>query len=37
MGLAIVKELAEQHGGEVWVEPGLENGTTFYISIASDL
>ena len=25
------------HGGEVWVEPGLENGTTFYISIDSDL
>jgi PAS domain S-box-containing protein len=33
LGLTIVKEIAEKHGGEVWLEPGQDRGITFYISI----
>jgi len=33
LGLSIVKEIAEKHGGKVWLEPGLKRGITFYISI----
>jgi signal transduction histidine kinase len=33
LGLAIVREIAERHGGKVWVEPGEPRGTTFYVSI----
>ncbi|MCK8601600.1 sensor histidine kinase [Desulfoferrobacter suflitae] len=34
LGLAIVKEISEKHGGDVWIEPGVDGGTTFYVSIA---
>jgi PAS domain S-box-containing protein len=37
LGLTIVKEIAEQHGGKVWVEPRGKKGTTFYISISKNL
>jgi len=37
MGLAIVREIAEKHGGDVWLEPGQERGVTFYISIPNHL
>lgn len=37
LGLAIVKELARQHKGEVWSEPGQRKGTIFYISISKNL
>jgi PAS domain S-box-containing protein len=37
LGLTIVKEIAEQHGGRVWVEPRGKKGTTFYISFAKSL
>jgi light-regulated signal transduction histidine kinase (bacteriophytochrome) len=37
LGLTIVKEIAEQHGGKVWVEPRAEKGTTFYISSSKNL
>jgi PAS domain S-box-containing protein len=37
LGLAIVHEIAEQHSGEVWVEPGPEKGISFYLSISKDL
>ena len=37
LGLTIVKEIAEQHGGKVWVEPRSKKGTTFYISISKNL
>jgi PAS domain S-box-containing protein len=37
LGLTIVKEIAEQHSGEVWVEPRPEKGTSFYLSISKDL
>ncbi|UCF86382.1 MAG: HAMP domain-containing histidine kinase [Desulfobacteraceae bacterium] len=33
LGLTIVREIAEKHGGEVWLEPGQERGITFHISI----
>ena len=33
LGLTIVREIAEKHGGEVWLEPGQNRGITFYISI----
>jgi signal transduction histidine kinase len=33
LGLNILKEIAEKHGGEVWLEPGKKRGVTFYISI----
>ena len=37
LGLAIVREIAEQHRGKVWIEPGKERGTTFHISLPKDL
>lgn len=37
LGLTIVKEIAAQHGGRVWVEPKTKKGTTFFISIAKHL
>lgn len=37
LGLTIVKEIAEQHGGEVWVEPRSKKGITFYLSISKKL
>ena len=33
LGLNILKEIAEKHGGEVWLEPGLERGVIFNVSI----
>ncbi|MFZ2446052.1 MAG: PAS domain S-box protein [Syntrophobacteraceae bacterium] len=37
LGLTIVKEIAEQHGGRVWVEPRGKRGITFYVSISKTL
>ncbi len=34
LGLAIVAEIAERHGGRVWAEPRKDRWTTFHISIA---
>ena len=36
LGLAIVAEIAERHGGTVWAEPRKNRWTTFHISIAKD-
>ena len=37
LGLAIVREIAERHGGRVWAEPGQQKGMTFHITISKDL
>ncbi|HVO85243.1 MAG TPA: ATP-binding protein [Syntrophobacteria bacterium] len=37
LGLAIVREIAERHGGIVWAEPREDKWTTFYISIPKHL
>jgi PAS domain S-box-containing protein len=37
LGLAIVSEIAERHGGKVWAKPGKNKGATFYISLSKDL
>jgi PAS domain S-box-containing protein len=37
LGLAVVKEIALQHQGEVWTEPGPKKGIIFFISISKSL
>ncbi len=37
LGLTIVREIAEQHGGRVWLEPRGKKGITFYVSISKNL
>jgi len=37
LGLNIVREIAERHGGQVWLEPGRERGITLYVSIPKGL
>ena len=37
IGLSITKKIVEQHKGAVWVKSNLEEGSTFYFSIPSDL
>ncbi len=37
LGLAIVKEIMARHGGEVWAEPGVDGGITFYLSVSKGL
>jgi len=37
LGLTILREISERHGGEVWLELGRERGITFYISISKGL
>jgi PAS domain S-box-containing protein len=37
LGLAIVREIAERHGGRVWAEPGKERGAIFSLSVSKHL
>ena len=37
LGLAIVAEIAERHGGSVWAEPRGDRWTTFHISLPKDV
>ena len=33
LGLSIVKELVEKHGGEIWIESALGKGSKFYFTL----
>ncbi len=37
LGLTIVKEIAQRHGGQVWMDNKGEKGMAFYISISKNL
>lgn len=36
IGLALVRGIAEAHGGKVWVESGMGSGTTFTVELPRD-
>jgi signal transduction histidine kinase len=36
LGLAIVRGIVEAHGGQIWVENGVDGGTSFVFTLPSD-
>ncbi len=33
LGLAVAKEIVELHGGRIWVESAIDQGSTFYVAL----
>jgi len=33
LGLALTRELVEMHGGSIWLESAVDQGSTFYVSL----
>ena len=36
VGLTIVKKIIERHGGRIWIDSVVNEGTTFYFTLAGD-